>query len=402
MAPGPSIAVVGGGIVGLATAWRLQQLAPDAVVVVLEKEAAVAQHQSGRNSGVVHAGVYYAPGSRKAELCRAGMDQLRDFCAEHGLPYREVGKVVVATDHTQQARLDELHRRSVANGVPGIARVGPARLRELEPHVTGVAALHSPATAVVDFAAVARSLAAQVTEAGGQVHLGSEVVGLHQDPRGVDVATTADDHRVDAVVNCAGLHADRIARMAGDGPLPRIMPFRGEYLQLRPGATDLVHGLVYPVPDPRYPFLGVHLTRTVDDRVLLGPNAVLALAREGYGWGDVSPGDLVEMAGHRSAWALAAAHWRTGLAEVVRSLSRRRFLEAARRFVPELTMDDLTAGPAGVRAQAVEPDGTLVDDFRFSWSGRVANVRNAPSPAATSSLAIGQLLAGRVLERAGT
>lgn len=393
------VAVVGGGIVGLATAWQLQRSTPGTDVVVFEKEDGVARHQSGRNSGVVHAGVYYEPGSLKARLCRSGMAALREFCAERDLAYRAVGKVVVATDHAEEARLRTLHERAVANGVPEVALIGPERLRELEPAVRGVAALHSPHTAVVDFGAVARALADEVVAAGGVLHLGAEVTGLQQDDHGVEVVAGSDTHRHDVVVNCAGLFADRVARLAGDDRDPQIVPFRGEYHQLRPGATDLVRGLVYPVPDPRYPFLGIHLTRTVDGRVLLGPNAVLALAREGYGWGDVVGRDLLELLGSRGMWALAARHWRTGLAETLRSLRTKRFLAAARRYVPALELADLEPAPSGVRAQAIEADGDLVDDFRFRWSGRVGNVRNAPSPAATSSLAIGRLLAEQVLAR---
>ncbi|MDD9206376.1 L-2-hydroxyglutarate oxidase [Georgenia sp. 10Sc9-8] len=409
-------AVVGGGILGVAVAHRLLELHPEATVSVLEKEHALARHQTGHNSGVVHAGLYYAPGSLKARLCRQGVGLLKDFCTERELPYRQIGKVLVARDDAESVRLDGIADRAHANGVPGVRRLDAAGLRELEPHVRGVAALHSPTTAIVDYPAITRRLAALVIEAGGQVRTATEVVGLHETATGVLVRTRAggadprcddgwldgapaddgpagvDGEEFDVVVLCAGLHVDRLARRAGADAAPRIVPFRGEYLALRPGRRDLVNGLVYPVPDPRYPFLGVHLTPRVDGEVLIGPNAVLALAREGYGWRTVVPREVLETLTWPGFAPFARQHWRTGLTETVGSLSRSRFVAAARRYVPELTTADVVPGPRGVRAQAMDRDGSLVDDFRIDRRGRVVALRNAPSPAATSSLAIARHL----------
>ena len=396
---GRRYAVVGGGIVGVAVARRLLQAAPDLQVTVLEKEDRLAAHQTGRNSGVVHAGLYYPPGSLKATLCRRGVGLLQEFCAEHGLAYREIGKVLVALDEAERGRLTGIRDRAVANGVPGIRLIGPGELREIEPHVTGVAGLHSPTTAIVDFAAVTRRLATDAEARGAGIRLGFEVAGVR--PAGGEVVLrgrSGEERAFDRVVLCAGLHVDRLARTAGDDVAPRIVPFRGEYLALRPERRSLVHGLVYPVPDPRYPFLGVHLTPRVDGEVLVGPNAVLALAREGYRRRDVSPRELGELAGYPGFRRFARQHWRTGLAEMRGSLSRRVFVAAARRYVPELTVADVVPGPSGIRAQALETDGSLVDDFRITCRGAVTAVRNAPSPAATSSLAIAEHLVDTLLE----
>ncbi|MGH8869410.1 MAG: L-2-hydroxyglutarate oxidase [Actinomycetes bacterium] len=389
--------VVGGGILGIAVARRLLEVRPDDEVVVVEKEGGLAAHQTGRNSGVVHAGLYYTPGSLKATLCRRGVGLLRDFCVEKGLRYHECGKVVVARDETEERRLADIHTRARANGVPGIRLVGASQLRELEPHVTGVAALHSPHTAVVDFAAITRALAEDVEKRGGRVLTGRTVTGFRHETGHVVVETPYEDLVAQRVVICAGLHSDRVARLAGDDADPRIVPFRGEYYLLRPDRRDLVRGLVYPVPDPRYPFLGVHLTLRHDGEVLVGPNAVLALAREGYGWGALRREDLAETLRWPGFRAMARVHWRTGAREMVGSLSRHAFVAAARRYVPELKADDVLPGPSGVRAQAVAADGSLVDDFRLSSVGRVVAVRNAPSPAATSSLAIAERLVEMVL-----
>jgi L-2-hydroxyglutarate oxidase LhgO len=392
-----SLVVVGAGIVGLAVARRLAQLRPDARVTVLDKEDEVAVHQTGRNSGVVHAGLYYAPGSLKAELCARGRLLLREFCAEHGLPYEECGKVVVARTAEELPALAEIERRATANGVPGLRRLSGAELREVEPEVVGAAALHSPSTAIVDYRAVARAIAAELRGGGHEVRLGAEVTGLRRDGARVVVRAGNEELEADRLVVCAGLHADRVARLAGDDAGPAIVPFRGEYLRLVPGRTGLVRGLVYPVPDPRYPFLGVHLTRRVGGGVDLGPNAVLALAREGYRWSDVDLRDLWETVRWPGLRPLARQHWRTGAAEVRGSLSRRVFVGAAQAFVPALRIEDVEPAPAGVRAQAVDRDGALVDDFRIHELGPVVTVRNAPSPAATSALAIGEHVAERVL-----
>ena len=391
-----STLVVGGGILGAAVAARLQEVEPDGTVTLWEKEDALARHQTGRNSGVVHAGLYYEPGSLKARLCRRGVGLLRDFCAEHALAYDEIGKVLVALDDTEAARLKGIEERARANGVPGVRRLDAAGLREIEPHVRGVAGLHSPSTAIVDYAAVTRALAAQVVARGGEVQLGVEATAVREEATGVVVrgATGAGETetRVDRVVLCAGLQSDRLARAAGGEADPQIVPFRGEYHLLRPERRSLVRGLVYPVPDPRYPFLGVHLTPRVDGEVLVGPNAVLALAREGYGWGTVSARDLRDIAAYVGFRRFARRHWRTGLRELLGSASTRAFVAAAQRYVPELGVADVVPGPAGVRAQALDRDGTLVDDFRVERSarGRVTALRNAPSPAATSSLAIAE------------
>lgn len=386
--------VVGAGLVGLAVARELQRVRPDREVVVLDKEGRVGAHQSSHNSGVVHAGVYYPPGSLKARLCRRGVGLLRDYTRDKGISYDEVGKVVVAVDRADEERLAEVHRRSVANGVPGITRVGPDGLRDLEPHVQGRAALHSPTTAITDFPAVARALADDVTTGEGRVLLGHEVMAIRPLRSGVEVLVDHSGERTriaaDRLVICAGLHVDRLARMAGGDADPRIVPFRGEYHLLAAERTDLVRGLVYPVPDSSLPFLGVHLTRRVDGSVDVGPNAVLATAREGYRLRDLDLHDLVETITWPGMRPVAARHWRTGAQEMLGSLSARHFAQAARRYVPELRDADLVPGGAGVRAQAVGHDGTLVDDFVIEQIGPVTAVRNAPSPAATSSLAIAE------------
>jgi L-2-hydroxyglutarate oxidase LhgO len=387
------VGIVGGGIVGVALARRVAGLGRDVAVTVLEKEPELARHQTGRNSGVVHAGLYYTPGSLKARLCRRGVELLSEFCAASGLTYDRCGKVVVALDQTELGRLEAIHERAAANRVPGVRMIGREELRELEPHVEGIAALHSPETAVVDFGAVTRRLAADAAALGVGIRTGVAVRGIHQDAGGVEVDAGGERLRFDELVICGGLHTDRLARLAGDDDDPRVVPFRGEYYELTPDRRSLVNGLVYPVPDPRYPFLGVHLTRRVDGGVLVGPNAVLALAREGYRWRDLRPRDLAETLAWPGFRRMAARHWRTGVREVVGSLSRRAFCDAARRYVPELRPDDLLRARSGVRAQAVARDGSLVDDFRISRQGRVVAIRNAPSPAATSSMAIAEHIA---------
>jgi (S)-2-hydroxyglutarate dehydrogenase len=392
------VGIVGGGIVGVALARRVAGLGRDVAVTVLEKEPELARHQTGRNSGVVHAGLYYTPGSLKARLCRRGVELLSEFCAASGLTYDRCGKVVVALDQTELGRLETIGERAAANGVPGVRMIGRDELRELEPHVEGIAALHSPSTAVVDFGAVTRRLAADAAALGAGIRTGVTVRAIRQDGAGVEVDAGPDRLRFDQLVICGGLHTDRLARLAGDDDDPRVVPFRGEYYELTPGRRSLVNGLVYPVPDPRYPFLGVHLTRRVDGGVLVGPNAVLALAREGYRWRDLRPRDLAETLAWPGFRRMAARHWRTGVREVVGSLSRRAFCDAARRYVPELRPEDLVRARSGVRAQAVARDGSLVDDFRISRQGRVVAIRNAPSPAATSSMAIAEHIAALLFE----
>jgi L-2-hydroxyglutarate oxidase len=388
--PDQRYAVIGGGIIGAAVARRLLQLRPYAQVTVLEKEDRLAAHQSGRNSGVVHAGLYYPPGSLKATLCRRGVGLLRDFCAEKSIAYDECGKLLVALDDTELGHLSGIHERAVANRVPGVRLVSAAEMKEIEPHVRGTAGLHSPSTAIVDYAVVTRALAEDARARGAVVRKSFEVTTIQ--PRSGEVVVGGRDGAgaFDMVLTCAGVHSDRVAKMAGDGQDPHIVPIRGEYYLLRPDRRHLARGLVYPVPNPRFPFLGVHLTRRVDGEVLVGPNAVLALAREGYRRRDVSVADVREMLAWRGFRTFAARNWRIGVTELRGSLSKRAFVAAARRYVPDLSPDDVVAGPAGIRAQAVSRDGVLVDDFRISRHGRVVAVRNAPSPAATSSLAIAE------------
>ncbi len=395
--PGERIGVVGAGIVGIAVARSLAQLRPDAQITVVDKEDDVAVHQTGHNSGVVHAGLYYRPGSLKAEMCTHGRQLLRQFCADRGLRYEECGKLVVARNADDVSALDEIERRATANRVPGLRRLTGRELREVEPEAVGAAALHSPRTAIVDFVAVTRALADDLRAHGSEIRLGFHVTAIDLDGGGVVVRSGADSLRVDRLVVCAGLQADRVSRLAGDEAGPAIVPFRGEYYRLVPERTSLVRGLIYPVPDPRYPFLGVHFTRRVGGGVDIGPNAVLAFAREGYRRRDVRPGDVWETVRWPGMRLLARQYWRTGLAEFRGSLSRRVFLAAAREFVPALSDDDVERAPAGVRAQAVDRNGTLVDDFRMHRLGPVVTVRNAPSPAATSALAIGQHVADQVL-----
>jgi (S)-2-hydroxyglutarate dehydrogenase len=388
--------VIGGGIVGLAVAHRLLQDHPDAQVTVVEKESTVGQHQSGHNSGVIHAGIYYPPGSLKARLCRAGSRSMVEFCAEHGIPARVCGKLVVATDEAQVPRLRALFERAQANLLP-VRMLTAAQARELEPYGSGVAAMHVASTGVADFAAVCRTLAGLVEKTGGRVRTGTRVTSIWpRDRSGVVVVTNGAELTADVLVNCAGLHADRLARLAGVDPPVRIIPFRGEYFELREDRRDLVRGLIYPVPEPSLPFLGVHLTRMIDGVVHAGPNAVLATAREGYTWGRLSPRDMLDVASWPGAWRLGRRHLRHGVTEVRRSLSRRRFATDLARLVPDLTAGDLVPAEAGVRAQAVRRDGSLVDDFLVVSRPGQLHVLNAPSPAATSSLEIAKHLVAKL------
>lgn len=390
------IAVVGGGIVGLAVARRLLHTRPGVLVEVFEKEQDVGVHQTGHNSGVVHAGLYYEPGSLKAELCRTGRIRMREFCQAHHVPYRELGKVIVATE---QAELPALHRifdRAVANHVPRVRLINAAELGDLEPAVRGIAAVHSPQSAVTDFRAVARCLADDVTAAGGKIRLGTEVRQLAAIAGGVRVRTATDAVDFHAVVACAGLGTDHLTGGARLDAAMRVVPFRGAYFALAPRVRDRVRGLVYPVPDPRYPFLGVHLTRRFDDEVLVGPTAILATALEGYQLRDVGRRDLREMLSFPGFWRMARTHWRTGARELWTAASKRAFVRQARRYLPELTSADLRPFPAGVRAQALRRDGALVDDFAIDSANGLTIVRNAPSPAATSSLAIAEYVVDRL------
>jgi L-2-hydroxyglutarate oxidase len=392
------VAVVGAGILGLATARELLQRHPGLRLTVVEREARLGAHQTSHNSGVVHAGIYYAPGSLKARLCVDGAARLGDFCERHGIAFERCGKVIVALDASELGRLDELERRGRANGVPGLRRLAAGEIADVEPQCTGVAGLHSPHTAIVDFPAVAIALGDDVRRAGGELALGREVRGVRRSAGLVhldhgDGATVARH-----AVFCAGAWADRLARAAGAEADPRIVPFRGQYLRLRPQARGLVRGLIYPVPDPELPFLGVHLTRHVSGDVLLGPSALLVAARDAYRLRTVRGADLRDTLAWPGTWRLAARWWRTGLSELRLAASRSAFVDACRRYVPALRDEDVEDGWAGVRAQAVSRDGRLVDDFVFSDTGGALHVRNAPSPAATSALAIGAVIADRAAE----
>ncbi|HEU0088342.1 MAG TPA: L-2-hydroxyglutarate oxidase [Pseudonocardiaceae bacterium] len=387
------VVVIGGGIVGLAVARAVR--AGGHGVTVCEKESRWAAHQTGRNSGVIHSGLYYRPGGLKARLCVAGAASMAAYATERGLPVEIGGKLVVAVHAGELPALAELERRGAANGVP-LRRLDGAAAREYEPAVRCVAALRVATTGVVDYAAVARALAAELAADGAELRLGTTVVGVRADAAGVRVQTSAGELRGDALVNCAGLHSDRIARLAGLAPPARIVPFRGEYFELTPATAARVRGLIYPVPDPAFPFLGVHLTRGIDGGVHAGPNAVLALRREGYRWRDISARDLGEVLGYRGFWQLARRHARTGATELARSLSRRAFAAALARLLPGITAADLVPAPAGVRAQAVGPDGALLDDFLVQAGPRQVHVLNAPSPAATSALEIARQIAARL------
>lgn len=390
------VGVVGGGIVGLAVARALQQR-PGVQVVVLEKEDEVGRHQTGHSSGVVHAGLYYRPGSLKATLCAQGRARMQEYCQDRGLPYDERGKLVVATGPDELGRFDALETTARANGVPGLRRVSREELRELEPHVVGVAALHSPHTAVTDFVAVARSYAEDVTAAGGEVVLSCAVTNIERVGDRWRVTHRDGELVVDRIVLCGGLQSDRLARLAGDRGGPRIVPFRGEYLEVVPERRELVRGLVYPVPDPTLPFLGVHFTRGVDGRLEIGPNAVLAGGREAYRRRDVDVRDVAASASWPGSWRMARRHWRDGLTELRGSLHLPSLVALAQQYVPDLAVEDVRRGRAGIRAQSVDRDGALVDDFRIRTTEGVTSVRNAPSPAATASLAIADLVVRHVL-----
>jgi (S)-2-hydroxyglutarate dehydrogenase len=389
------VAIVGGGLIGLATAYRLLEAKPGLRLAVLEKEAELARHQSGRNSGVIHAGLYYVPGSLKAQLCREGMEALKRFADEHAIPYQLCGKLVVALDESELPRLAELKRRGLANGLRGLTEVDEEAIRELEPHAAGIRALHVPETGIIDFRLVALAYADEVQARGGDVLLGRRVVGLerHDGCRRL-VFERGDPILAENVVACAGLHSDRVAALTGsDRPAYRIVPFRGDYYTLEPEARSLVAGLLYPVPDPSFPFLGVHFTKRIDGAVWAGPNAVPAFAREGYRRWQLNPRDLASTVGFPGFRRLAREYARTGAAEVWRDFVKWAFVRELRRYVPRIRSRDLRFGPSGIRAQCMSADGKLVEDFLLEEADGVLHVLNAPSPGATASLAIGRMLA---------
>jgi L-2-hydroxyglutarate oxidase len=389
------IAVIGAGIVGLAAARELRARHPGASVAVLEREPAIATHQTGHSSGVVHAGIYYRPGSLKASLCVEGARELYEYCEERGIRIARAGKVIVATEPAELPRLDELERRGRENEVPGLRRITADELREIEPHATGIAALHSPATGVVDFREVAASLASELTGSGATLSTGCGVEAISADSGGISLSHGNGELRAGAAVFCAGLWSDRLAVMAGASAEPRIIPFRGAYLSLRPERRHLVRTSIYPVPDPDLPFLGVHLTRDLDGSVHVGPSALIAGARDAYRLTRFRARDLASTLAWPGTWRMMRRYWRTGATEMRRAFSRRAFASEAARFVPELEPGDLIADHAGVRGQALARDGTLVDDFVVDRTERALHVRNAPSPAATSCLALARLIADR-------
>ncbi len=394
------VVIIGAGIVGLAVSRELLSRYPRLRLAVLDKEPSVGQHQTGHNSGVLHSGIYYAPGSLKARLCVQGQHELYAYCEQKGIPTDRCGKVIVAVSEDELPRLENLLQRGQANGVEGLEMIGPERLRELEPHCVGIKALYSPNTGIVDYSRVNRAYAEDIQAAGGEVLPGFGVTAISDRPGRVVLQTPAGEVEAQHVVACAGLHSDRVAELTGAPRDPRIVPFRGDYWVLRPDRRDLARNLIYPVPDPSFPFLGVHFTRRLDDgSVWLGPNAVLAFSREGYRRLDLRPRDLAEAVAYRGFQKLAARFWQTGMQEMVRDFSKEAFLKSLQVYVPELTMADLLPGPSGVRAQALGPDGALVDDFVFNTQGnRIVHVRNAPSPGATSSLAIGRQIADTAAE----
>lgn len=389
------IAIIGGGIVGLATAHEITLRYPGTPVVLLEKESALASHQTGHNSGVIHSGVYYKPGSAKARTCTRGGALLRQFCDENGVRYDECGKIIVARNAAQIPRLDELLRRGKANGVPGLALLSGEALREIEPHAAGLRALHVPNAAIIDYRKVSEALAGRIKQAGGVIKTGAAVTAVRETAGEVVLQTNSGDVRARHYIACAGLQSDRIVRLSGSRPEAQIVPFRGEYFELVPEKEYLVRGLIYPVPDPRFPFLGVHFTRVIDDGVEAGPNAVLALAREGYRKRDINLRDLAETLSYPGFWKLIGRHWRTAAGEVFRSLSKRAFAKELATLVPEIRAKDLVPAPAGVRAQALAPSGQLVDDFLIVEKERSLHICNAPSPAATASLAIAEEIVAR-------
>jgi L-2-hydroxyglutarate oxidase LhgO len=395
------IAILGGGIVGLATAFNLTERYPRLRVLVVEKEAAVGEHQTGHNSGVLHSGIYYKPGSLKATNCRTGKQAMERFCAEHGVPFDICGKVIVAVSESELPALERIFERGQQNGVQA-EMIGPERLKELEPHAPGVRAIHVPEAGIVNYRQVCRKMAELLAERGGEVRTGARVLGLRSEERQVAIQTSSGDFTADYAVSCCGLYSDRVARLAGRKINTQIVPFRGEYFELKPEAQHLCRNLIYPVPDPSFPFLGVHFTRMIEGGIECGPNAVLALAREGYRKTDVNLGDLCETLAFPGFRKLAWKYWRVGAGEMWRSWSKAAFVHALSRLIPEIKSEHLVPARAGVRAQSIAPNGAMVDDFVIEADGRVVHVLNAPSPAATSSLNVGRLVVDKLAEQLGT
>jgi L-2-hydroxyglutarate oxidase len=402
--PGPSsshydLAIVGAGIVGLATAREFLLRQPALRVIVLEKEAAIASQQSGHNSGVIHSGIYYAPGSLKARACVEGQRAMLAFCREQCIPFELCGKVIVALDESELPRLEDLYQRGIKNGVQGLAFIEPERLRELEPYAAGIKAIHSPNTGIIDYVQVAQAYARQIQEHGGEIVTGCEVTALTARDaqtvlgiRQAGVVTLETEIHARYVITCGGLQSDKLSRMSGKDSQVHIVPFRGDYYVLRPEKRHMVRGLIYPVPDPRFPFLGVHFTRRLDGEVWAGPNAVLAFAREGYGRWQINPGDLWEVLSFGGFWKMAAQYWQAGLAEMYRDYVKEAYVKEVQRYLPELQAADLLPGPSGVRAQALSAGGKLVDDFLIQRGENIVHVQNAPSPAATSSLVVARMI----------
>ena len=395
------IAIIGGGILGLSTAMQLLERAPQWRVAVIEKEEQLATHQTGHNSGVMHSGIYYRPGSHKAQFCVAGLNNMVKFCEENEIEYQQCGKVIVALHESEFGRLDDLLQRGTANGVPDLEMVGPERLKEIEPHTAGVRALWAPHTGIVDFTKVAAAFANKFQQAGGDIFTGAAVKKITNSSGSVALETTKGTLQAKHLINCAGLYADKVASMTGEKVGVRIIPFRGEYYTLRPESHHLVSGLIYPVPDPQFPFLGVHFTRNIKGHVEAGPNAVMALRREGYRKRDFSIGETLGNLAYPGFWKMAMKYWKIGTGEVYRSYSRRVFLRDLQRLIPEIQNSDLASGGSGVRAQAVARDGSLLDDFSIIQGRDAIHVLNAPSPGATSSLAIGEHIAGLAIDNFG-
>ena len=392
--------MIGAGLVGLSVGRELLQRFPDCRLLVIEKEKEIATHQSGHNSGVIHSGIYYKPGSLKAALCTEGARAMLDFVREHGIPYQQCGKVIIATDQSELPALEELYRRGVANGVPGLRRLADqAAIRELEPHAAGIRGIHVPSAAITDYKMVATRYAKLIAHAGGEIRLDTTVTGIERRTGEIVLKTNGGDFHTAFMVNCAGLQSDRIARLGGEKLGMKIIPFRGEYYEIVPRKHDLVRGLIYPVPDPRFPFLGVHFTRRIYGGVEAGPNAVLALKREGYTRTSLSVADALETATYSGFWKMAGKYWRSGWEEMYRSWSKKAFTGALRKLLPELIQEDICAAGAGVRAQAVDQQGKLLDDFHFVDGERAVHVCNVPSPAATASLKIADVIVDRIIRQ---